>query len=183
MSQTISAQREPETRGPYNEPIAIFDEFGRITNFFYDEYNRLHPWRNPNPRRAYWEKGELIGPQFHYFKHFEYKPLENSKPGLGQALEGAYIDIAPDMNDTFEELGNSFKCWITIKVHYEPVNPNDETHKGFDAYLSASPTRIFKKYEMVNGWGNPYGFEIGILSDRIKVVNSEFIRDNSLRQD
>ena len=34
MGQTNSAQREPETRGPYNEPIAIFDEFGRITNFF-----------------------------------------------------------------------------------------------------------------------------------------------------
>ena len=45
---------------------------------------------------------------------------------------------------------------MIIKVHYEPVNPNDITHKGFDAYLGAPPTRIFKRFGIVNGWGNPY---------------------------
>ena len=60
MEQTNFNIGEPESRGP----IAIFDEFGRITNFFFDEYNILHPWRNPSPRRAYWNKGELIGPPF-----------------------------------------------------------------------------------------------------------------------
>ena len=103
MGQTNSAQREPETRGPYNEPIARFDEFGRITNFYYDDFNRLRPGRNPNPRRAYWEKGELNRPPFPYLKQIAYKPLEISKPDLGLALEGAYIDVAPDMEDAFEE--------------------------------------------------------------------------------
>ena len=173
MEQTNSAQRE--TRGH----IAIFDEFGRITNFHFDEYNILHPYRNPNPRRAYWNKGELIGPPFPYFKHRAYNPLNNSKPDLGLALEGAYIDVGTDMENTFEEFGNAFKCWMTIKVHYEPVNPNDETHKGFDAYHAAPPTRIFKKDGIVNEWGNPYTKEIGSLTDRIKQRNAKFIRDKS----
>ena len=112
MEQIYFTVREPETRGP----IAIFDEFGRITNFFYDEYNTLHPWRNPNPRRAYWNKGELIGPPIPNFKHLAYKPLENTKPDLGLALEGAYIDVGPDMNNTFEEFGNAFKCWMIIRL-------------------------------------------------------------------
>ena len=93
IRQTNSAQSEIETRGPYNEPIARFYEFGRITNIHYDEFNRFHPWRNPNPRRAYWENGELIGLPFQYFKHIAYKQLEHSKPDLGLAMEGAYIDV------------------------------------------------------------------------------------------
>ena len=123
-------------RAPYNELIASFDEFGKITNFHYGEYNILHPWRNPNYKRAYWKTGELFGPPFQNIKHLAYKPLENSKPDLGLALKGAYIDVVSDINDLFEEFGNSCKCWMTIQVYYEPVNPNDETHKGFDAYLS-----------------------------------------------
>ena len=34
MEQPNFTQIEPETRAPYNEPTARFDEFGRITNFF-----------------------------------------------------------------------------------------------------------------------------------------------------
>ena len=66
-------------------------------------------------------------------------------------LEGAYIDVGEDLEDAFEDFGNSFKCWMVLNVHYEPVNPNDETHKGFDAYLAAPPTRIFKRFGIVNG--------------------------------
>ena len=76
MLQTNSAERETEIRGSNNTPIARFDEFGRITNYHYDELNRFRPWRNPHPRQAYWEKGELIGPPFQYFKHLAYKPLQ-----------------------------------------------------------------------------------------------------------
>ena len=65
MRQTNSTLRESETRGALTEPIARFDEFGRITNFYYDEYNILHPWCNPNPRRAYWKKGKKLGLLFH----------------------------------------------------------------------------------------------------------------------
>ena len=108
MGQTNSTQRELETRGSYNEPIARFDEFGRITNFYHDGFNRLRPGRDPNPRRAYWEKGELYGPPFPHFKQLVYNPLENSKPDLGMALEGAYINVGQNLEDTFKEFGNSF---------------------------------------------------------------------------
>ena len=104
MGQLNAARREIETRGLYNEPIARFDEFGRITNFHYDEFNRFHSWSNPNPRRAYWKKGRLIGLPFPYFKQLAYNPLENSKPDLKLALEGAYIDVGPDIEDAFEEI-------------------------------------------------------------------------------
>ena len=179
MKQTNSVQRESETRGPYNEPIARFDEFERITKTFYDEYNILHPLRNPNPGWAYWNKGELLGPPFQYFKHIAYKSLESSKPDLGLALEGAYIDVGPDIEHRFEEVGYSFKCWMTLLVHYEPVNRNDETHKGIDAYISASLTKIFKRFGIISGWGNPYRFGIGILTDKIKELNAQLIRDKS----
>ena len=72
MGQTNSTQRELEARGPGYEPIARFDEFGRITNFYYDDFNRLQLGRNPNPRRAYWKKGERIGHLYPYFKHLAY---------------------------------------------------------------------------------------------------------------
>ena len=70
MGQSNSSQRELEKRGPFNEPVARFDEFGRITNFYYDDFNRFRPGRNPNPRRAYWKKGELIGLHFHILSIF-----------------------------------------------------------------------------------------------------------------
>ena len=75
MGQANYAQRDPESRGLYNDSLARFNDFGIVTNFFYDQYNILHPWRNPNPRRAYWNKGELIGPPFQYFKQLAYNPL------------------------------------------------------------------------------------------------------------
>ena len=87
---------------------------------------------------------------------------------MGLALVGAYNDVGQDMNNTFEEFGNAFKCWMVIKVHYELVNPNDEIDNGFDAYLSAAPTRIFNKDGIVSGWGNPYRSDIELLSNRIK---------------
>ena len=134
MGQANSTQREP---------ISIRDEFGRITNFFYDDYNILHQWRNPYPRRAYWEKGEKIMPEFYFFQEYAYAPLDISKPDLGLVLAGAIIDIGLDLGGMFTQYGKSFKCWMVLQVHYEPVNPNDESQQGFDAYLSAAPTRIF----------------------------------------
>ena len=170
MGQSNSTQREP---------TAIIDEFGRITNFFYDNFNVLHLWRNPHPRRAYWEKGEEIFPAFYYFKEYAYLPLETSKPDLGLALAGAIIDMGLDLDGMFSKYGQAFNCWMVLQVHYEPVNPNDETHQGFDAYLSAAPTRIFKRFGIVNGWENPYKTDISILTERIKQVNARFIKYTS----
>ena len=106
-------------------------------------------WRNPHPRGAYKEKGEEINPVFYYFKQLTYNPLEISKPDLGLALAGAIIDMGPDIDVMFTEYGKSFKCWIVLLVYYEPINPNDQAHKGFDAYLSAAPTRIFKRFGVI----------------------------------
>ena len=52
---------------------------------------------------------------------------------------------------------------MTLKVRYEPVHPNIETQKGFDAYLSVSLTRMIKRFGIDNGCENPYRFEIEIL--------------------
>jgi|WetSurMetagenome_2_1015567.scaffolds.fasta_scaffold1739806_1 hypothetical protein len=64
------------------KPDPIYDQFGRITNFYYDEHNILHLLRNPHPRRAYWQKKELIGRGFHYFRQIRYFPLEDQRPNL-----------------------------------------------------------------------------------------------------
>ena len=68
---------------------------------------------------------------------------------------------------------------MVIIVHYEPVNPSDETHTRIDAYLAAPPTKIFKRFKIVNGWGNPYRLVLGILTYRIKELNAKFIIEKS----
>ena len=112
-------------------------------------------WRNRHPRRAYWEKSEKINPGFYYFKQLTYKPIELSKPDLGLALAGADIDMGPLIDMMFTEYAQSFICWIVHLVHYEPINPIDQIHKGFDAYLSATPTRILKRFGIINWLENP----------------------------
>ena len=71
---------------------------------------------------------------------------------------------------------------LSVKWHFSLIinqYPNDETHKGFDAYLSAPPIRIFKRFGIINGWGNPYRFALRILTDRIKELHAKFIREKS----
>ena len=117
--------------------------------------------------------------EFYYFKECAYAPLEISKPDLGLALAGGIIDIGRDLGGMFTQYNQSFKCWMVLQVHYQPVNPNDESHQGFDAYLSAAPSRIVKPFGIINGWDNPYKIDLAILTERIKLVNAKFIKDKS----
>ena len=70
-------------------------------------------------------KGEEINPGFYYFNQLAYMPLEISRPDMSLTLAGAAIDIGPDIDMMFTEYGQSFKCYLVLLVHYEPINPND----------------------------------------------------------
>ena len=92
-------------------PDPVYDDFGRVTNFFYDQFNNLIPYRNPHPRRAFWSKGEPFGLPHEFFKQTRYEPLADTKPKLVLAMEGAILDIGEDIQ-VFNELGPSIKCWM-----------------------------------------------------------------------
>ena len=95
-------------------------------------------------------------------------------------MAGAAINIGPDIDDMFNEYRQtSFNCWTVVQVDYELINPNDQAHTGFDAYLIATPIRIFKLIGIINVWENLYKDEFGIVAERIKEVNAEFIKDKS----
>ena len=160
-------------------PRPEYDSFGRVTNFHYDENNRLVLGRDPHPRRAFWNYGEPIGPPHRYFKQLEYQPLDGTKPKLLLAMEGAILDCGQDIQQVFNQLGPSLKVWMIVKVHYEPVNPEDENHKGFDAYLRTRNTMISKLDGTINGWENPYEVTFRLLSDRVLQHNANFIKEKS----
>ena len=82
-------------------------------------------------------------------------------------MEGAILDIEEDIQQVFIELGPSIKCWFIVKVHYEPINPEDGKHQGFNAYLSSKNTKIYKLDGTVNGWENPYIYNLRTLTERI----------------
>ena len=76
-----------------------------------------------------------MGPPHQYISQLGFEPLDGTKPKLLLAMEGAILDCGLDINQVFSLLGPSLKVWMIVQVHYEPVNPDDEKHKGFDAYL------------------------------------------------
>ena len=67
---------------------------------------------------------------------------------------------------------------MTVLVEYEPINPM-ANNKPFEQYLSAAPTRIFRRDETISAFSNPYIDYLQILTDRIKEFNAKFIRDKS----
>ena len=70
---------------------------------------------------------------------------------------------------------------MVLKVHYEPVNSNDESKHRFDAYLSVAPTRICKRFGIINGLDDSHKSDLAILTEMIKLVNAKFINDKSGR--
>ena len=67
---------------------------------------------------------------------------------------------------------------MTVLVKYEPVNPL-ANKQPFEQYLSAAPTRMFRRDETVSAFANPYIESLQILTDRIREFNAKFIRDKS----
>ena len=67
---------------------------------------------------------------------------------------------------------------MTVQVEYEPVNFLTNKQR-FEEYLSAAPTRIFKRDGTISSLANPYIDCFQILTDRIREFNAKFIRDKS----
>ena len=67
---------------------------------------------------------------------------------------------------------------MTVQVEYEPVNPLINKQR-FEQYLSAVPTRMFKRDGTISSLGNPYIDCLQILTDRIREFNAKFICDKS----
>ena len=60
---------------------------------------------------------------------------------------------------------------MTVQVEYEPVNPM-ANKQPFEQYLSAAPTRMFKRDGTISAFGNPYIDSLRILTDRIREFNT-----------
>ena len=97
--------RRAETIPGQIEPGPEYDDFGRVTNFYHDEFNNLILNRNPNPPRAFWSSGEPVGPPHELFKQIRYEPQAETKPKLMLAMEGAILDCGEDIHRVFNELG------------------------------------------------------------------------------
>ena len=67
---------------------------------------------------------------------------------------------------------------MTIQVEYEPVNPM-ANKQPFEQYLSAAPTRMFKRDGTIFAFKHPYIDFLQILTDRIREFIAKFIRDKS----
>ena len=133
------------------------------------------PQKIPN---LYWQPGHQIGAPVSNFRLIRYLPLPNAAPDLDQALSGARLDCGRDLHKLLIEFGGAAKVWMTIQVEYEPVNPF-ANKQPFKQYLSAAPTRMFRRDEAISAFKNPYNDSLQILTDRIKEFNAKFIRDKS----
>ena len=89
------------------------------------------------------------------------------------------MDCGSDIHKYLVEFGGAAKVWITVQVMYEPAKPDTEKRQAFDQYLSASPTRIFKRDGPITPTTNLYKGSLQILTNRIKEFNAKFIRDKS----
>ena len=67
---------------------------------------------------------------------------------------------------------------MTLQVEYEPVN-SLANKQPFEQYISAAPTRMFRRDKIISAFGNPYIEFLQILTDRIMEFNVKFIRDKS----
>ena len=65
---------------------------------------------------------------------------------------------------------------MTAQVEYQPVNPL-ANKQSFKQYLSASPTRIFKRDEPVIPSKNPFIDVLLIITDQISESNAKNLRD------
>ena len=126
----------------------------------------------------YWQPGQPIGAIVSNFLQIKYMPLPNALPNLDQALSGARLYSRQDLHKQLFDFGGAAKAWMTVQVEYEPVNPL-VNKQPFEHYLSAAPTRMFRRDETILAFGNPYIDSLRILTDRIRKFNAKFIRDKS----
>ena len=112
------------------------------------------PRQIPN---LYWEPGQPIGAPVNHFRQINYLFLPKAVPDLDQALSRAKVDCARDLQKQLIEFGGAAKVWMTVQVEsiLWPVNPL-ANKQSFEQYLSAAPTRMFRRDEIISGFENPY---------------------------
>ena len=67
---------------------------------------------------------------------------------------------------------------MTVQVKYEFVNPL-ANKQPCEQYLSAAPTRMFKRDGTISAFENLYIDALRILTDQIREFNATCIRDKS----
>ena len=89
------SQREKTSFGFVPDPV--YDDFGRVTNLYYDEYNNLIAYRNSHLRWGFWTKGKPFDPPHVLFRQIRYEPLSDTKPKLVLATECAMLNCGEDI--------------------------------------------------------------------------------------
>ena len=99
-------------------------------------------------------------------------------PDVDQALSGARLDCAKDLQNQLIDYGGAAKVWMTLLMEYEQVNLV-ANKVPFEQYLSFAPIRIFRRDETSTAFGYLFVDSLRILTDRIREFNAKFIRDKS----
>ena len=133
------------------------------------------------PRKVqnfYWQLAHHIGDGVSNFWQIMYLPLPNAAPDLDLALSKARLDCRQDLHKQLLEFCGAAKVWMTVQVEYELVN-SLANKQPFKQYLSAAPTRMFKRDGTISAFTNPFVEYLWILTDGIREFNAKFIRDKS----
>ena len=154
------------TNLPAPQPVQSIDMAGILTE------------RPRQVQNLYWQLGQPIGAPVSNFRQIKYLPLPNAVPDLDHTLSVASVDCRQDLNKQLIKIGGSAKVWMTVHIEYEPINPI-ANKQPFEQYLSAAPTRMFKRDGTFFAFANPYIDNHRILTDRMREFNANFIRDKS----
>ena len=130
-------------------------------------------------QRAYWAPGQPVGAPVRNFRQIQYLPLLSAAPDLEIAFIGALGDCNTDIDNQLMKFNGAAKVWITVQVRYEPAKPDTVKREALNQYLSATPTRIFKRDGLIEATTNSYTDSLQILTNRIKEYNAKFIRDKT----
>ena len=122
--------------------------------------NRVLAERPRHIYNLYWQQGQPIGDPISNFRQIRYLPLPNAVTDLDQALAGARVDCGRDLHKQQIEFGGAAKLWMTVQVEYEPVNPL-ANKQPFEQYLSAAPTRMFRRDKTTSAFENPISTPFG----------------------
>ena len=90
-------------------------------------------------------------------------------------------EAAPDIDYNIRQF-HSAKIWITVKAHYESVNPDAPNAKQFDQQLTSRPTTIGEFPLTEENWPDhikPYREALHTLADRVLQFNARFIKKES----
>ena len=98
---------------------------------------------------------------------------------MDHALSDSKLNCVRNLHYQLIEFGRASKVWMTFQVEYELVI--FITNKQiFVQYLSAAPTRMFKRDKIIFAFRNFCIDFLQIITNSIKQVNANCIRDKSV---